>query len=89
MSWQVDKDAWTKVAFACGERGCERHYDITHGYYTIHDSQIQRDTKLRLPCSNDESPMFLRAYEPQGSIGNWTCAQFGCKGAKETRGPFK
>jgi hypothetical protein len=88
LLWNVDVDVWEKTVYACGEFGCQRHYDITHGYYSISEERIDRSTKTRVPCPRDELPMHLYEYEPQGSVGKWMCAQFGCKCAKETRGPF-
>lgn len=89
LVWQVGADINTKPVFACDERGCQRHYDIIHGYYTISEGHIDLATKTRVPCAHDELPMYLYEYEPHGGVGKWMCAQFGCEGSKETRGVFK
>lgn len=88
LVWEVGGDVSTKNVFACSRLGCQRHYDIIHGYYTIAEGQIERETKTHNPCSKDELPMYLYDYEPQGSVGKWKCAQFGCGVATETRGPI-
>ncbi len=87
LLWQVGSDVGTRAAFACEEKGCRRHYDIIHGYYTICKDHIERETKTHVACCNDELPMYLREYELQGSVGHWMCAEFGCEGGKQTRGP--
>ena len=89
LVWQVGADINTKPVFACDERGCQRHYDIIHGYYAISEGHIDPATKTRVPCAHDELPMYLYEYEPHAGVGKWMCAQFGCEGSKETRGVFK
>ena len=89
LVWRVGSDEFTKNVFACGVPGCQRHYDIIHGYYAISENQIERETKTHVPCPCDELPMFLQDYEPQGAVGKWACAQFGCGGSRKTRGPVK
>lgn len=85
LVWQVDADVYTKPVFACDEGGCQRHYDILHGYYTISGDHIDPGTKTRVPCDQDELPMFLHAYEPQNKRETWMCAQFECGADKVTR----
>lgn len=86
---QIGTEAYSILAFACSERGCARHYNIIHGYFTISSGQIEPKTKTIIGCQNDESPMYLAEFEPQGSVRTWSCAQFGCGGGKTTRGPVQ
>jgi hypothetical protein len=82
LGWQVAADTYMRPAFACDEGGCQRHYDIIHGYYTISGGRIDPASKTRQLCREDELPMFLYEYEPQNKRETWMCAQFGC-GADE------
>jgi hypothetical protein len=84
----IGSDISIRTAFACGVKGCRRQYHIDYGYYTVAEGQIERGSTVRVPYPNDEHAMYVCRFDPQGSVREWVCPQFGCKGAKETRGPF-
>lgn len=81
----IGSDVSTRPAFACGENGCHRQYDIDYGYYTVSGGQILGESTIRVPCPNDEHAMFFDQLDPLPSIRKWRCPQFECDGAKETR----
>ena len=63
-------------AFKCGETGCTRAYNSSLGYFDIvNDRYAQQKEQQR--CSEDETPMYMDAINPEG-IETWSCAQIGC-----------
>lgn len=83
--WQVGTDVFPLAAFRCDELDCHRHYNITHGYFTIAEGRIQRETKVHMPCPGDTLPMYLAEVRAGDEAQRWCCAQTDCTGWRETR----
>ena len=83
---QIDEHPYSFRAFAC-EAGCERLYNIVHGYFQLSDGKISSLGQFRVPCPNDESPMYVESADLQESaVRTYRCSQFGCDGKQTVRG---
>jgi hypothetical protein len=89
LKWRIGTDRGITPVFACEEIGCQRHYDIINGYFSLCGGRIGRQMSVLVLCPDDGVPMYLEKFDPQRSVRKWMCAQFGCNGRKETRGGLK
>ncbi len=64
--------------YRCTVHACERRYEPANGYFHVIEGETAHANPLFISCPEDESAMYLEAYDERTNIGIWRCAESGC-----------